>query len=197
MTAYGLAIFDTAIGHCGIAWGPHGISGVQLPERSGHETRTCLLRKCPDAGEALPPPDVRRVIDDIVALLRGEAIDLSKVVLDLTRVPDFERRVYDVARTIPPGTTLTYGEIATRLGDRGLARDVGQALGRNPFPIVVPCHRVLAAGGKAGGFSANGGLTTKLRMLTIERARTSDAPTLFDGDNTFGLALEPRRRRAR
>jgi methylated-DNA-[protein]-cysteine S-methyltransferase len=197
MTVYGFTLFDTDIGRCGIAWGACGVAGVQLPERSDHETRTRLLRKCPDASEASPPPDVQRVINDIVALLRGEAIDLSKVVLDLTRVPDFERRVYDVARTIPPGTTLTYGEIATRLGDRGLARDVGQALGRNPFPIVVPCHRVLAAGGKAGGFSANGGLTTKLRMLTIERARTSDAPTLFDGDNTFGLALEPRRRRAR
>jgi methylated-DNA-[protein]-cysteine S-methyltransferase len=197
MTVYGFTLFDTDIGRCGIAWGACGVAGVQLPERSDHETRTRLLRKCPDASEASPPPDVQRVINDIVALLRGEAIDLSKVVLDLTRVPDFERRVYDVARTIPPGTTLTYGEIATRLGDRGLARDVGQALGRNPFPIVVPCHRVLAAGGKAGGFSGNGGLTTKLRMLTIERARTSDAPTLFDGDNTFGLALEPRRRRAR
>jgi methylated-DNA-[protein]-cysteine S-methyltransferase len=197
MTVYGFTLFDTDIGRCGIAWGACGVAGVQLPERSDHETRTRLLRKCPDASEASPPPDVQRVIDDIVALLRGEAIDLSKVVLDLSRVPDFERRVYDVARTIAPGATLTYGEIATRLGDRGLARDVGQALGRNPFPIVVPCHRVLAAGGKAGGFSANGGLTTKLRMLTIERARTSDAPTLFDGDNTLGLALEPRRRRAR
>jgi methylated-DNA-[protein]-cysteine S-methyltransferase len=197
MTAYGFTIFGTGIGRCGIAWGPRGVTGVQLPERSDHETRACLLRKCPDAGEASPPPEVRRVIDDIVALLGGEAIDLSEVVLDMTRVPDFERRVYAIARTIPPGATLTYGEIATRLGDRGLARDVGQALGRNPFPIVVPCHRVLAAGGKAGGFSANGGLTTKLRMLTIERARTSDGPTLFDGDSTFGLALEPRRRRSR
>ena len=197
MTVYGFTLFDTDIGRCGIAWGACGVAGVQLPERSDHETRTRLLRKCPDASEASPPPDVQRVIDDIVALLRGEAIDLSKVVLDMARLGEFERRVYDVARTIPLGTTLTYGEIATRLGDRGLARDVGQALGRNPFPIVVPCHRVLAAGGKAGGFSANGGLTTKLRMLTIERARTSDAPTLFDGDNTLGLALEPRRRRAR
>jgi methylated-DNA-[protein]-cysteine S-methyltransferase len=197
MTVYGFTLFDTAIGRCGIAWGAHGIAGLQLPERSDHETRTCLLRKCPDAGEASPPPDVRRVIDGVVALLRGEAIDLTAVVLDMARVPDFERRVYEVARTIPPGSTLTYGDIATRLGDRGLARDVGQALGRNPFPIVVPCHRVLAAAGKAGGFSASGGLTTKLRMLTIERARTSEAPTLFDGDGTFGLAVRPRRRRTR
>jgi methylated-DNA-[protein]-cysteine S-methyltransferase len=197
MTAYGFTLFDTGIGRCGIAWGPHGVTGLQLPERSDRETGECLLRKCPDAREAPPPADVNRVIKDIIALLQGEAIDLSDVALDMSRVGEFERRVYDVARTIQPGATLTYGEIATRLGDRGLARDVGQAMGRNPFPIVVPCHRVLAAGGKAGGFSANGGLSTKLRMLTIERARTSDAPTLFDGDSAFGFALEPRRRRAR
>jgi methylated-DNA-[protein]-cysteine S-methyltransferase len=197
MTANGFTLFDTAIGRCGIAWGLGGITGVQLPEKSDRETRACLLRKCPEAEEAPPPADVQRVIDDIVALLQGDAIDLSKVVLDMSRVGEFERSVYDVARTIPPGETLSYGEIAARLGDRGLARDVGQALGRNPFPIVVPCHRVLAAGGKAGGFSANGGLTTKLRMLTIERARTSNAPTLFDGDSNFGLALEPKRRKAR
>jgi len=195
MTAYDFTLFETAIGRCGIAWGACGVVGLQLPEKNDRETRACLLRKCPDnAREASPPPDVQRVIGDIVALLQGETIDLSGVVLDMARVPDFERRVYDIARTIPPGATLTYGEIATRLGDRGLARDVGQALGRNPFPIVVPCHRVLAAGGKAGGFSATGGLTTKLRMLTIERARTSETPTLFDGDATFGFALEPRRR---
>jgi O-6-methylguanine DNA methyltransferase len=197
MTAYEFTLFDTEIGRCGIAWGAAGIAGVQLPERSERETRARLLRKCPDASEASPPEDVRRLINEIVSLLRGEAIDLSKVVLDMARVPDFERRVYDVARTIPPGSTLTYGEIATRLGDRGLARDVGQAMGRNPFPIIVPCHRVLAAGGKAGGFSAPGGVTTKLRMLTIERARTSEAPTLFDGDGSFGFALEPRRRNVR
>jgi O-6-methylguanine DNA methyltransferase len=107
-------------------------------------------------------------------------------------VPEFDRRVYAVARDIAPGATLSYGEIAARLGERGLARDVGQALGRNPFPLIVPCHRVLAAGSKAGGFSANGGVTTKLRLLTIERARTSDAPTLFDGDRAFGFALKPR-----
>src|SRR5882724_10896792 len=197
MTAYGFTIFDTGIGRCGIAWGPRGVTGVQLPERSDRETGACLLRKCPDAREASPPSDVQQAIDAIVALLHGEAVDLSEVVLDMARVGEFERRVYHVARTIQPGATLTYGEIATRLGDRGLARDVGQAMGRNPFPIVVPCHRVMAAGGKPGGFSANGGLTTKLRMLTIERARTSDAPTLFDGDSTFGFALEPRRRNRR
>src|SRR6516164_1571350 len=126
-----------------------------------------------------------------------EASDLSAAALDMDGVAEFDRRVYEVARSIAPGATLSYGEIAARLGERGLARDVGQALGRNPFPLIVPCHRVLAAGGKAGGFSANGGVTTKLRLLTIERARTSDAPTLFDGDGAFGFALKPRARSRR
>src|SRR6516165_4293460 len=174
MTEHGFALFDTDIGPCGIAWGARGITGV-----------------------APPPADVRRVIDGIAALLRGEASDLSAAALDMDGVAEFDRRVYAVARGIAPGATLSYGEIAARLGERGLARDVGQALGRNPFPLIVPCHRVLAAGGKAGGFSANGGVTTKLRLLTIERARTSDAPTLFDGDRAFGFALKPRARSRR
>src|SRR6266478_4184638 len=141
-------------------------------------------------GFALFDTDIGRC--GIVSLLGGQASDLSAAALDMDGLPEFDRRVYEVARRIAPGATLSYGEIAARLGERGLARDVGQALGRNPFPIIVPCHRVLAAGGKAGGFSANGGVTTKLRLLTIERARTSDAPTLFDGDRAFGFALKPK-----
>jgi methylated-DNA-[protein]-cysteine S-methyltransferase len=192
MMEHGFALFDTDIGPCGIAWGARGVTGVQLPEASEARTRARLVRRYPHAREAPPPADVRRVIDGIVALLRGEASDLSAAALDMDGLPEFDRRVYEVARDIAPGATLSYGEIAARLGERGLARDVGQALGRNPFPLIVPCHRVLAAGGKAGGFSANGGVTTKLRLLTIERARTSDAPTLFDGDRAFGFALKPR-----
>jgi methylated-DNA-[protein]-cysteine S-methyltransferase len=192
MMEHGFALFDTDIGPCGIAWGARGVTGVQLPEASEARTRARLVRRYPQAREAPPPADVRRVIDGIVALLRGEARDLSAAALDMDAVPEFDRRVYEVARDIAPGATLSYGEIAARLGERALARDVGQALGRNPFPLIVPCHRVLAAGGKAGGFSANGGVTTKLRLLTIERARTSDAPTLFDGDRAFGFALKPR-----
>src|SRR5262249_11715907 len=156
--------------------GARGITGVQLPEASEARTRARLLRRYPHAREAPPPADVRRVIDGIVSLLRGEASGLSAAALDMDGVAECDRRVYAAARGIAPGATRSYGEIAARLGERGLARDVGQALGRNPFPLIVPCHRVLAA----GGFSANGGVTTKLRLLTIERARTSDAPTLFD-----------------
>src|SRR5262249_50907407 len=197
MTAHGFALFDTEIGRCGIVWGARGITGVQLPEASEARTRARLLRRYPHAREAPPPADVRRVIGGIVSLLRGEASDLSDAALDMDGVAEFDRRVYAVARGIAPGATLSYGEIAARLGERGLARDVGQALGRNPFPLIVPCHRVRAAGGKAGGFSANGGVTTKLRLLTIERARTSDAPTLFDGDRAFGFALKPSARSRR
>src|ERR1700751_126812 len=193
MTEHGFALFDTDIGRCGIAWGARGIIGVQLPEAGEARTRARFLQRYPRAREAPPPAEVRRVIDGIVSPLRGpggdgivslprgQASDLSAAALDMDGRPEFDRRVYQVARGIAPGATLSYGEIAARLGERGLARDVGQALGRNPFPIIVPCHRVLAAGGKAGGFSANGGVTTKLRLLTIERARTSEAPTLFDG----------------
>jgi methylated-DNA-[protein]-cysteine S-methyltransferase len=196
MMEQGFTLFETDIGPCGIAWGERGVIAVQLPEADAARTRARLVRRCPDAREAPPPTDVSRAIEGIVALLRGEARDLSGVALDMGRIEAFDRRVYEIARTIPAGATLSYGEIAVRLGGRELARDVGQALGRNPFPIVVPCHRVLAAGGKAGGFSANGGITTKLRLLTIERARTSATPTLFDGDSAFGLAVKPRRRRS-
>jgi methylated-DNA-[protein]-cysteine S-methyltransferase len=190
-------LFDTQIGPCGIAWGDRGVIAVQLPEGDEAKTRARLLRRCPHAREAAPPAAVQDAIEGIISLLRGERHDLSAIALDMDGLPSFDRRVYEVARTIAPGATLSYGEISARLGARDLAREVGQALGRNPFPIIVPCHRVLAAGGKAGGFSANGGITTKLRLLTIERARTSDTPTLFDGDSTFGFAMRPRRRNSR
>src|SRR5712691_9996288 len=197
MTEHGFTLFDTAIGLCGIAWTERGIAAVQLPEADAAKTRARLLRRAPELGEAPPPPAVQRAIDGMTALMRGEAVDLSDIVLDMERIESFERQVYEIARTIAPGATLSYGEIATRLGDAALARDVGQALGRNPFPLIVPCHRVLAAGGKSGGFSANGGVTTKLRLLTIERARTSDVPTLFDGDQAFGFAVKPKARNVR
>ncbi len=167
----GLALFDTDIGRCGIAWGDRGLLGVQLPEATDARTLSRLAQKAPGAREAAMPDHVRRACDAMTELLRGEANDLAFIVVDMEQVPAFNRRVYDLARTIAPGETLTYGDIATRLGDKLLSRAVGKALGENPFPIVIPCHRVLAANGKTGGFSANGGVTTKFRMLAIERAR--------------------------
>lgn len=173
-------MFDTAIGPCGVAWGENGIVGCQLPEASASATRARLQQRFPLAREAAPPPAVRDACDGIVALLRGEAISFEDVQLDMSGVPELHRRVYAIARTIPSGATLSYGEIAKRLGDASLARAVGQALSRNGYAPIVPCHRVLAAGGQAGGFSARGGLSTKLRLLTIEGAPLGGAPGLFD-----------------
>ena len=187
MTAHGFELFDTSIGKCGIAWGTRGVVAVQLPEVRDLETRARLLERFPDAREMPPPAEVRLALDAVAALLRGEPSDLSSVALDMERVPPFHRRVYEIARTIPQGRTLSYGDIAGRLGAPGSARAVGQALGRNPFAIIVPCHRVLAAGGKLGGFSAQGGAATKLRLLSLERERASEAPTLFEGDGVFGF----------
>jgi methylated-DNA-[protein]-cysteine S-methyltransferase len=180
MTDHSFAIFDTAIGRCCIAWGEHGINAVQLPMSSEEKTRARIRQRYGDIVEATPPAEVQRAIARIVELLDGKPVDLSDIELDLDDVPEFNRGVYDIARTIPPGKTMTYGDIAKRLGGVELARDVGQALGRNPCPIVVPCHRVLAAGGKPGGFSANGGVTTKLKMLAIEGAVVNHTPNLFE-----------------
>jgi len=180
MSGQGFALFDTAIGACAIAWGEDGVIGVHFPEATDARTRATVARRLPDAVETAPPALVGEVIRRIAAVLRGEPDDLADVKLDLGRVSEFQRRVYDVARRAPPGRTTTYGAIAAELGDRRLAREVGQALGRNPFPIIVPCHRVLAAGGRTGGFSGRGGVDAKMRLLTIEKARTDDAPLLFD-----------------
>jgi methylated-DNA-[protein]-cysteine S-methyltransferase len=180
MTSYCFAIFDTAIGSCGIVWGARGVNGVQLPMGSEAKTRSRILQRYGDPTEAPPPAEVLHAIEGIVDLLEGKPNDLADVVLDLDGVPEFNRGVYDIARTIPPGKTMTYGDIAKRLGGVELSRDVGQALGRNPCPIVVPCHRVLAAGGKPGGFSANGGVVTKLKMLAIEGAVVNHTPSLFE-----------------
>ena len=180
MSEVEFALFDTAIGTCGIVWSERGIVAVQLPETNEPRTRARMLRRVPDAREAPPPPDVERAIAGIIALLRGEPAQLSDVGLDTSAIAPFNRRVYEIARSIPPGSTLSYGEIAARLGDPGAAREVGQALGENPFPLVVPCHRVLAAHGKMGGFSAPGGTVTKRRLLTIEGALADVELPLFD-----------------
>jgi methylated-DNA-[protein]-cysteine S-methyltransferase len=190
MTTLDFALFDTALGSCGIVWNESGIVGLQLPGANERATRDRVRRRYRTAQESTPPAEVQRAIGDIVALLDGEPRDLRYVRIDNTGIADFNRRVYETARTIPAGATLSYGEIAARLGDRNLARDVGEALGQNPIPIIVPCHRVLGSGGKTGGFSAPGGVATKLRLLSIEGAQPG-GPTLFDR-----LPLVPPRRRA-
>jgi methylated-DNA-[protein]-cysteine S-methyltransferase len=176
----GFCLFETALGACGIAWNEHALLGVQLPEGDEAAGRARMRRRFPHLAETSPPYWVRAASTRIQALLSGQPDDLADIPLDMESVPPFHRRVYDIARAIPPGRTLTYGEVAQRLGEPGAARAVGQALGRNPFAPVIPCHRVLAARSGAGGFSAEGGVATKLRMLQIERAQLGAEPGLFD-----------------
>lgn len=177
-------LFDTAIGHCGVAWSTRGVTRVQFPEadRSATERRLRNGIGGPVPGE--PPPEVDEAIDRIRRYLAGDAIDFALVALDLTGVGAFHRKVYDAARRIGWGQTTTYGELARQAGAPGAARAVGQALGRNPVPIVVPCHRILASGGRVGGFSAFGGAATKERLLALEgvqqeRPRAAVQPALM------------------
>ncbi|MCI0467012.1 MAG: methylated-DNA--[protein]-cysteine S-methyltransferase [Beijerinckiaceae bacterium] len=185
------ALFDSAIGSCGLAWGARGIAGVQLPEGSRQKTRSRLLRRFPAAQDAIPWGEAKRAVCGMEALLRGEPDDLSDISLDMEHIPPFRRRVYEGARQIPPGETVTYGALAARIGAQGAARAIGQALSRNPFAIIVPCHRVVAAGRRIGGFSAHGGIAVKHRLLAIEGARRESAPLLFESP---GLAQRPLRR---
>lgn len=189
MSEQHFAIFETAIGSCGIVWTERGIAGVNLPEGSEDKTRARVKKRFPDAEEVAPPAEIQKIIRDIVALVAGEKIDFSYVKLDHAPLPDFPRRVYEIVRAIPIGHMMTYGDIAKRLGDVGLSREVGRAMGRNPTPIIMPCHRVVAASGKTGGFSAPGGVDTKMKLLSIERRHGDHAPTLFDDDAAFRYAV--------
>jgi len=168
--ATGYALFDTAIGRCAIAWSERGITRCALPAASEEALRRHIARGVPQAAEQTPPAAVAAAIARIVALLAGGRDELCDVVLDMEGVAEFHRRVFAAARAIVPGRTTTYGELARGLGMPGAAQAVGQALGANPFPIIVPCHRIVAADGRLGGFSAPGGARTKRRMLQIEGA---------------------------
>ncbi|HTI83848.1 MAG TPA: methylated-DNA--[protein]-cysteine S-methyltransferase [Acetobacteraceae bacterium] len=191
MSAQGYTLFNTPIGPCGIVWSDTAVVGMQLPERNGPTARARIQRRHPTAREAPVPGHIQPVIDSVLALLGGEKRDLSDIPVDLTSLSPFQQRLYQTLRSVPPGATISYGELATRLGDGATARDVGEAMGQNPVPIIVPCHRVLASGGKLGGFSAAGGVATKVRLLEIEGAPIGEAPTLF-GD--LPLAAKPGRR---
>ncbi|WP_395684956.1 methylated-DNA--[protein]-cysteine S-methyltransferase [Caenimonas koreensis] len=176
----GYAFFSTPIGECGIAWRGDAIVGVQLPGATQAQGRARMAGRFAHLHEATPPAWVADAMRRIAALLEGEADDLRDLPLDMSAVPEFNRCVYEISRGIAPGRTLTYGDIALQLGDKGLARAVGQALGHNPFAPVVPCHRILGAGNSGTGFSAAGGVATKLKMLEIERAQLGGEPGLFD-----------------
>ncbi|HEY6980792.1 methylated-DNA--[protein]-cysteine S-methyltransferase [Reyranella sp.] len=180
MSVRSFALFDTRIGTCGLTWSAAGIVGLQLPEATAAGTRARLCRRWPGARETSPPANIKDAIARVQRLLKGEAVGLGDIPLDFEAVPEFHRRVYELARTIPAGHTTTYGEIARRLDAPHESREVGQALGRNPIAIIVPCHRVLGADGKMGGFSAAGGVATKRRILEIEGATALDAGPLFE-----------------
>ena len=181
MSGRGYTIFDSMIGRCGIAWGHGGIVGVQLPEAREIETRRRLYQLSPEAREQRPPPNVEVAIEGIVALLRGQPGDLTGVTLDVMGIHAFNLRVYQLTQAIPRGETRTYGEIATRLGASGAVHSVAQALAKNPFVIIVPCHRVLEAGSYADKMSPHGGSISKRRLLSIEGARSGvSSKTLFD-----------------
>ena len=177
----GFALFDTPLGAAAVVWREDVIVGVELPHADPARTQARVLRYHPDAVESTPPPPVAKAVRRMAGLLQGMRDDLSDIEVDLSGLPPFQRQVYEFVRTIPPGDAMTYGQVAEAVGAPGGAQAVGQAMGHNPVPIVVPCHRVVAAGGRLGGFSAPGGATTKRRMLTIEGADLPDTqPALFD-----------------
>ena len=175
----GFSIFETTLGWCGLIEDEGRIRGCLLPEPSPAAIRTRVRRLYREAREAEPTPDLARAIARITDLIDGANDDLRDLELDLSAVSAFEQRVYALARDIRPGQTSTYVDIARALGDLNESRAVGVALGRNPFAPIVPCHRVVAAGQKLGGFSATGGRALKLKLLANEsRWATGD---LFGG----------------
>ena len=183
------ALFPTPLGDCGIAWRDDLVVATRLPNRNPADTGRRLAESTGGAPGA-PTDVIGRVIALMTALLEGNGTDLTSISCAPVGIDPFAARVYATTRAIPVGETSTYGAIASQLGDTQLARSVGQALGRNPLPIIVPCHRVIGAGGKLTGFSAAGGVETKLRMLAIEGAQIGGSPGLF-GD--LPLATKPSR----
>jgi methylated-DNA-[protein]-cysteine S-methyltransferase len=178
----GFTLFPTALGHCGIAWSENAITGCQLPCTTAEQTAQLMYQRFSPAVQTQAPGWVEAIAADVTALLAGDTrahARLEQAPLDMALAPPFHREVWEAARRIPMGETLLYGELASLLGQPGAARAVGQALGANPFAPIVPCHRILAKGQAGGGFSAPGGVDTKLRMLQTERARFG-APGLFD-----------------
>ena len=184
MTQSAYCLFETALGWCGIAWNepgdpdtPPAVTLFHLPEVTAAMTESRLARHRGARPASEPPPSIAEVIKRVCRHLQGEVQDFRDIPVSLDVAGPFERLVYEAARNIPAGKTRTYGEIAKAVGQPRAAQAVGQALGRNPIPLIIPCHRVLAAGGKPGGFSAPGGLATKARLLAGEGVAFAPAPT--------------------
>lgn len=181
MESRGLTLFNTPIGPCGIGWRESWLTGVEIGDADESETVYRLRQRFPDSEASTPPAFVTQAIEKIEALLEGGNPDFSTTPLALQSLPDLNRQVYEIILELKAGETTTYGAIARRLGDVHLSQAVGYALGKNPFPIIVPCHRVLGSNGKVGGFSAAGGIKTKLALLNIERAGANHEADLFGG----------------
>jgi len=182
-------LFDTALGRCALVWRGHAIIGAGLPDRDDAAMRRSLARRFPGAVEADPPPFVQAAAERVASHFAGAAQDFSDLPLDLASASAFERAVYAAALAIPCGETRTYGDLARTVGQPQAAQAVGVALGRNPVPILVPCHRILAGAGRTGGFSAPGGVATKFRILEIERAKLpGEGASLFE---ELPLAVKP------
>ncbi len=180
MTGRGYTIFDTAVGRCGIVWSGAGIVAVQLPEAREIDTRRRIFQIYPEAREQHPPVNAEIAVDGIAALLRGEVSELADVALDMAGHPAFNQRVYQFARTIRRGETRTYDEVAAGLRASGAVHSVAQAIAKNPFMIIVPCHRVLETGHYADQISPFGGSISKRRLLSIEGTCATAGTTLFD-----------------
>jgi methylated-DNA-[protein]-cysteine S-methyltransferase len=163
-------VFDTAMGPCGVAWSARGLTHVQFADTTAAATEQRLAARSGSAGEAEPPPWVASLVEDIRRYFAGDLVDFSGVAVDFSALDPYRRKLYETMRTLKWGETTTYGGLARQLGatDWEGAREVGEAMGRNPMPIVIPCHRILAAGGKLGGFSAPGGAATKAKLLALE-----------------------------
>ena len=180
MVGRSYAIFDTAIGRCGIVWSSAGVVAVQLPEARELDTRRRIFQIHPEAREQRPSDNTALAIEAIAAFLHGDSGDRADIRLDLSCVPGFNRRVYELARAIPRGETRTYGEIAKALGASSASHSVAQAIGKNPFMIIVPCHRVVEVGNYADPISPYGGVISKRRLLSIEGAQPVASKTLFE-----------------
>ena len=178
MTAsHNYTVFETAAGFCAIGWSAAGIARFQLPDGDAAAAERNMLRRLPSAVRNTPPPNVAAVIASAQRYFAGETVDFSEVAVDLDGQDEFFRRIYAVTRALGYGQTTTYGTLAKELGaGPEAARDVGQAMAKNPVPLIIPCHRVLAAGGKVGGFSAPGGANSKVKMLALEGIDLSPPP---------------------
>ena len=182
-------LFQTAHGFAALAWNERGVTSFRLPASTAEETRRALLRRLPGAIEAEPPRPMADLIQAIGRYFEGERIDFVGFPIDLGQQDPLFAKVYDLVRRLGWGETTTYGEVAKSLGEGPeVARDVGQAMARNPIPLIVPCHRVLAAGGKIGGFSAPGGSHAKVRMLQLEGTAPQPAePAKSTAQSSFGF----------